>query len=581
MRRVVTLLAIFGLALIVRGAVWYQLHGDPQFNTLVGDPAKYDAWARDITAGDWLSRREGVFYQAPLYPYFLAAHYALFGDGCLNAVRATQVLVGSAAAVALALAAWRLSGPVAGAIAGGLLALQPSAVFFDLQIEKAGLDGALMSLVLLRVARLLDRPRWQDCALAGATLGVMSLSRENAMALLAVILPLAWRAGRTVERWPIRIEHGLFPLIALTAFVLVLLPVTLRNRVVGGEWHLTTSQFGPNFYIGNGRPADGVYRPLRPGRGDARFERTDATELAEKAAGRTLSPRQVSRYWTTRTLTEIADDPGRWLGRMVRKWILLFHRAEIADNNDLDSAAVASSLLGILYATLHFGVIAALAAGAATCALLRRAHRRALGSLLAMLLVMSASAALFYVFARYRFTLLHPLALIAAIGLAPRRRDAAGEADRGVDWLPIAAGVVAAGSVLWVCTSPALLPLRVRGADLYNRALAYERRGDPAPAEAMYRRAIGINPLLVEARNNLGLLLAHSGRLDEAIEQYNVVLLHHPGDAFALNNLGMAYGGKGDIARAIECFERALRLDPSLSQARSNLEQARRMLPQP
>jgi tetratricopeptide (TPR) repeat protein len=572
---------IFCLALAVRGAVWDQLRTDVQFNALVGDPAKYDAWARDITAGDWLSRREGVFYQAPLYPYFLAAHYAMFGDGSVNAVRVTQLLIGSGAAVMLAMAAWRLAGPIAGVIAGTLLALQPSAVFFDVQIEKASLDGALMSLILLLVARLIDRPRWLDCALAGATLGVMSLSRENAMALLAVILPLAWRAGRTVTRQPVRIEHWLFPLISLTAFALVLLPVTVRNRVIGGEWHLTTSQFGPNFYIGNGRPADGVYRPLRPGRGDARFERTDATELAENATGRTLSPRQVSRYWTARTLTEIADDPGRWLGRMVRKWILLFHRVEIADNNDLDSAAVASSLLGILYATLHFGVITALAAGAAASALLRRAHGRTLWSLLAIVLVMSASAALFYVFARYRFTLLHPLALIAAIGVVPTRRDAAGEANRGFDWLPIAAGVVTAGSVLWICTSSILLPLRVRGADLYNRALAYERRGDTVPAEAMYRRAIGINPLLVEARNNLGLLLAQSGRFDEAIEQYNTVLLHHPRDAFALNNLGMAYGGKGDLARAIECFERALRLDPHLSQARINLEQAHRILQRP
>ena len=47
---------------------------------------------------------------------------------------------------------------------------------------------------------------------------------------------------------------------------LVLLPVGLRNLAVGGEFHLTKSQFGPNFYIGNGPQADGGYVALREGR---------------------------------------------------------------------------------------------------------------------------------------------------------------------------------------------------------------------------------------------------------------------------------------------------------------------------
>lgn len=574
---------LFGLAVAVRGVVWYQLRDDAQFNMLVGDAAKYDAWARDIAAGDLLSRREGVFYQAPLYPYFLAAHYAVFGDGAVNAVRVTQVTLGSLAAVLLAMAAWRLGGPVAGAAAGAVLALQPSAVFFDLQIEKASLDGVLMAAVLLVVARLIDRPSWRDCLAAGLTLGVMSLSRENAMALLAVVLPLAWFAGRRVERWPIKVEHWLFPLLAAASFAMVLAPVAVRNRVVGGEWHLTTSQFGPNFYIGNGKAADGLYRPLRPGRGDARFERADATELAEKAVGRPLSPREVSRYWTTRTLGEIGDDPARWLARMARKWVLMFHRAEIADNNDIDSAAVASPVLRILCWGLHFGMISALSAGGLAWAIFRgRGWWRMLGPIVAVVAVMSASAALFYAFARYRFTLLHPLILVAAAGFAPTRRgsteSAGAKPAAELDWLAILAAAVAGLAVLWTFTSPLALPLRIRGADQYNRALAHERRGDTSAAEALYRRAIAVNPLLVEARNNLALLLAARGEVDAAIEQYRVILLHHPRDAFAHNNLGMAYGGKGDYLRAVEHFEQAVKFDPTLRQARDNLDRARQML---
>ena len=71
----------------------------------------------------------------------------------------------------------------------------------------------------------------------------------------------------------------------------VLTPVAVRNRIVGGELHLTTSQLGPNLYIGNNPEADGTYRPLRPRRSEPQFERRDATELAERDVGRALSPK--------------------------------------------------------------------------------------------------------------------------------------------------------------------------------------------------------------------------------------------------------------------------------------------------
>ena len=77
--------------------------------------------------------------------------------------------------------------------------------------------------------------------------------------------------------------------------------------------YLTTSQFGPNFYIGNNAGADGTYAALRFGRGSPEFERLDATELAERAAGRTLTPAEVSRYWTGRAIGFITSQPGAWL----------------------------------------------------------------------------------------------------------------------------------------------------------------------------------------------------------------------------------------------------------------------------
>ena len=67
---------MFALALAVRLGHLWSWHDTALFTTPVGDARAYLAWAREIAAGDWLGRE--VFYQAPLYPYFLGvAAYAV------------------------------------------------------------------------------------------------------------------------------------------------------------------------------------------------------------------------------------------------------------------------------------------------------------------------------------------------------------------------------------------------------------------------------------------------------------------------------------------------------------------------
>ena len=70
----------------------------------MGDSLAYDEWARRIAGGDWMG--DQVFYQAPLYPYFLATVYAAVSDDLL-VVRVVQAVVGSFSAVLLALATAR------------------------------------------------------------------------------------------------------------------------------------------------------------------------------------------------------------------------------------------------------------------------------------------------------------------------------------------------------------------------------------------------------------------------------------------------------------------------------------------
>jgi 4-amino-4-deoxy-L-arabinose transferase-like glycosyltransferase len=268
--------AIFLVSLTVRLVHLFQIRRAPFFTLLMSDEQSYHAWAQRLAAGDWVGN--DVFYQAPLYPYFLGVVYTLFGEGPMT-VRLCQAVIGSLACVWLAFAAWRLFSRPAGIAAGLMLAFYAPAIFFDGLIQKSVLDAFFLCLALALLSGLVVHParRW-SWLWVGVTLGCLTLTRENAVVFAAAILLwLVW-SQRHLPRERLTLAGFL-----LAGLAMVLLPVAARNKIVGGEFHLTTSQFGPNFYIGNNANASGTYQPLRFGHGDPKYERQDARELAEQA----------------------------------------------------------------------------------------------------------------------------------------------------------------------------------------------------------------------------------------------------------------------------------------------------------
>src|SRR5216110_1557581 len=98
--RLVVAGSVFALALLVRLIVLAQVSRDSEINRLSGDGRAYATWADTIASGNWL--RHEVFYQAPLYPYFLAILKSL-GIG-LTGIRIVQAILGSLGCALVALA---------------------------------------------------------------------------------------------------------------------------------------------------------------------------------------------------------------------------------------------------------------------------------------------------------------------------------------------------------------------------------------------------------------------------------------------------------------------------------------------
>jgi tetratricopeptide (TPR) repeat protein len=104
-----------------------------------------------------------------------------------------------------------------------------------------------------------------------------------------------------------------------------------------------------------------------------------------------------------------------------------------------------------------------------------------------------------------------------------------------------------------------------------NLGIVLAKRGRIDEAIDHYRKALEIEPNHAEAHNNLGLALAGRGRIDEAIDHYQRTLKIDPGDAAAHVNLGLALAGRGRIDEAMSHFQKALDIKPDDAEGHYNL----------
>jgi tetratricopeptide (TPR) repeat protein/4-amino-4-deoxy-L-arabinose transferase-like glycosyltransferase len=581
--------AIFVVALAVRLIHIWQIRRAPFFTVLMGDAQGYDAWGQRIARGDWLGHE--VFYQAPLYPYFLGLIYSLVGRNMLI-VRVCQAIVGSTACVLLALTARRLFSTRTGLVAGLVLALYAPAIFFDGLLQKSVLDVFFLCLALWVLSGLVVTPRSRGWIWFGMAMGGLALTRENALVLAGVVF--LWAVLRP---HPSLTERAVAATGLVLGLSLVLLPVALRNHAVGGGFYLTTSQFGPNFYIGNNSRADGTYMSLRFGRGAPEFERKDATELAELAMGRTLTPGEVSTYWADRALDFITSQPVAWLTLLGRKFVLLWNRTEMLDTESQETYAEWSDPIRFGAWLGNFGILVPLAVfGVWTT----WSKRRRLFVFYAMGVAYAASVLMFYVFARYRFPLVPLLVLFAAAGIV------GGGGFLATSSTTSKCGVCSVvGAAVLMTNWPTLSVTMMRAVTETNLATSLHEEGRLDEAVDHYRRAIALKPDYTPAFTNMGVTLVAKGLLDEGIvaferaialrpdypeAHYNlanalmkqnrpaeaaghlrVALQAMPHSVEVRNNLGIALATQGRLDEAVAEFRQSVKIDPRSAKAHRNL----------
>lgn len=165
-------------------------------------------------------------FRTLVYPYYLAAMFAVFGWTKLAGVLivAGQHAMGVAASVFFYLVGRRGLGPRA-AIAGALLMnIHTIQLFYEASILSEALFVFVLSVALWIVVRFMSRPSAAGAVAIGLACAAVTFVRPVGQWWIAIVVPFAWLAGTTTRQRVIAV--GAIAGVYLT----LLLPWTLVNQ---------------------------------------------------------------------------------------------------------------------------------------------------------------------------------------------------------------------------------------------------------------------------------------------------------------------------------------------------------------
>jgi tetratricopeptide (TPR) repeat protein len=551
------------LALVPRLAYLAQTAHLPYFADFFLDGDWYRQRAREALAGEWLSAAS--HFRGPLYPWFLAGLFRLFGES-VHPVRVAQLLLGAANAGLVWAAARRFVSPSGALLAALLYAGYGILVYFDGEILTLTLETTLLLLFLLA---LTARGR-AGAPLAGLLLGASAILRPSILPLaIPALLYLRPSGDGAPRRAPGR---RLGPAAFLVALALPILPVVVGYRIVLGDWIPISSQGGINFYLGNHEGADGS-ASIAPCTGDIDLTIGDryrdtvdecSRRVAERALGRPLAPSEVSRYWMQRGLAFARERPVESAALFLKRLYLVVANQEIDNNQDVPYF-LAHQAPWVPRMPVGAGILFAL--GLPGAVWFGRRSREGRFALLAAI-VLALATATFLVMSRYRvpvLLLLLPYAGETLVVLAQGVRERL--------WRPFE-GRLLVVLVLLVVTTAGLHRVGsddVRAAQHVTLGFADERAGNHEAAAAAYRRAVLFDPNFLPARYALGNALARLGRAEEARRELETLVAADARyEPFAANTIGILALDAGDVEGAIAAFRRAVAGDPAPT-TRANL----------
>jgi tetratricopeptide (TPR) repeat protein len=541
------LLYVFVLALVLRLVYLFEYARSPFFWVPAMDSLYNDNQAMAIAHGHV---SHAVYWRAPLYAYFLAALYLLFGHSLIAARVAGELLGCASCSLTYALGV-RAMRPAAALVAAVGMVFYGPMIFNDGELQSLALEVFLDLGMLIAAADGLQTGRARSWAMAGLLLGVSAIVRPTILLALPLILLAQWRAGARLVS-----AGSIFVACAMVAPVCA----TARNAIVAHDPVFIASQGGINLYVGNHDGADG-FTPTTPTHYDYDGAYRDAIELygqraAEQALRRPLKASQVNGYWTGQAVRWWRLHPVTALKLALKKFVLMWTKSEIRDNVAFDY--IRREWAPVLWLTgIGFWLAGPLGlAGMAgfTLAIGARRNNReqpaqsAIPFLLcAYVLVTMTSFVLFFAAERFRLPVVPALLLLAGSGFVAFADALTALELRSLTTIGIAfiLGCLLV-NVPWYKTQSRA----VQALDYWSCGNRYESLKRYPQAIAQYRIAASIDPSNPDIWLNLGDAYYYSGDALGALRVWRTANAIAP-SASGYYNLGTCEEmlGKHDAAR--------------------------------
>ncbi len=382
------------------------------FLGVVGAPERweYDVIAANIVAGSGhVYDRFGFVYSAyapPLWSWILAAVLAAVGE-TRGAIQVLQAVLCFGAAVTSAGLARRISGDeTSGLIAGVLVALQPSLLYYSVaKSDPLPLNVLLLGLIAAAAVSLIDAREDGRALRFGLLTGLGVLSRGTpavAFPLVAIALFVSRRSGA-------------FRAVALSgaAMALCLAPWLIRNVALLGA-PVLTSTTGENFWRGNHEGASGGVLDLNGGEITHVVPTNPALPPAVRTVLATGTEMQRHDVFMSEARRFISAEPLAALDLFARKMRTFWWRI---DSDPPDYPRWASIAYAALYRTeLAFALVGAFlvfrSRGQAS------KNRPAAALILGLISAIGVLQSAFYVQGRHRFMVEPLLLTFSAVGVA-------------------------------------------------------------------------------------------------------------------------------------------------------------------
>lgn len=516
------------LAIVLRAIYYIQVHNNPLFRVPTMDAWNYDSWARTVAGGNLLAPEGEPYYQPPLYPFFLSAVYALF-HGSMAVAHMAQFAMGAASCGLVCLIARRYFGSKVALLAGIICATNASLIYYEGELLPPALSIflSLMAVWLLVIDR--DRPATWRTPVVGVLLGLSAIARPDALAFVPIAAISIYMVRKTkMARWSA---------IALLVITAALPPaaVTIRNYAVSGQPAIISYNGGLNFFIGNNSNST-WYQLARPHKRE-----WAALVLMPVKAGITDASDQSAFYYKE-AFSEYRRNPMLFPKLMAKKTLLFWNGKEIRRNNDDYFYRTISPLYAALLWKkgafgFPFGILGPLSLLGLGLLLPRKRELLLLyGYAVVQFLVVIA----YFVTSRYRAPAIPILSIFAAAALTEIAR-----ATRARDWRSVSA--YAAYMVPLVAISLMNSPITNENQRLVD-AETYQYMG--------------------YAENGLG-------HQTSALQYLQECLALDPDCPFAHQMLGDIYYKRGKLKDAATEYKTALRILPTVDQAREGLEKVR------